>query len=210
MKKLIMLLLISAIHLSVSIPAVAQDDEYSLAVSWAADNGIITADSYGQFEAPDDAASRAQAAAMLSRLNDLDESENGIYYSDVLETDWFYKDVCSVSAAGLMTGDGNMFRPNDSITREEAVVLAGRAFELEFSYSEKNYFTDSADISDWAEAYVYTAANLGIVNGNEYGAFMPFEPIKRRDLLLILYRFSCIDDVAVIVDDDGSVWTPLY
>lgn len=210
MKKLIMLLLISAIHLSASIPASAQDDEYSLAVRWATDNGIITADSYGQFEAPDSAASRAQAAAMLCRLSDLDGSENGIYYRDVLETDWFYKDVCSVSAAGLMTGDGNIFRPNDSITREEAVVLAGRAFELDISYSGESSFTDSADISDWAEAYVYTASKLGIVNGNESGAFMPHEQIKRKDLLLILYRCSCIDNVGVIVDDDGSVWTPLY
>lgn len=209
--KIIKPLLIAAVCAAILAPAAAaQEDEYSLAVDWAAENGIITTDENGQLESPDSEASRAQAAAMLARLKCDGIAHGGIVYTDVSESDWFYSDVCAVSAAGLMTGDGEFFRPDDSITREEAVVLAGRAFELDATETSDTVFTDSDDISDWAKDYVYTAAGLGIVNGTDSGAFMPKASIKRRDLLLILYRCDRAVSVSAVVDDDGSVWTPLY
>ena len=211
MKKIIMLLLPAILSVSAIVsPALAQDDEFSLAVKWAADNRIISADENGGLEAPDNTATRAEAAAMLARMKGFEGAAGGISYIDVKESDWFYADVCSASAAGLMTGDGDTFRPYDNVTREEAVVIAGRAFGLETEDIVDTVFTDSAEISDWAEAYIFTAAELGIVNGSDTGEFMPREQIKRRDLLLILYRCSRINAAEVIIDDDGSVWTPLY
>lgn len=211
MKKIMMPLLTAMLSIAaLATEASAQNDEFSLAVNWAADNGIITAAENGGLEAPDNTATRAEAAAMLARMKGFEEAAGGISYIDVKESDWFYADVCSASAAGLMTGDGDNFRPYDSVTREEAVVIAGRAFGLETEYIDNTVFTDSAEISDWAEAYVFTSAELGIVNGSDTGAFMPREQIKRRDLLLILYRCSRVNAAEVIIDDDGSVWTPLY
>ena len=211
MKKLITLMIAALLQVVIFIPASAEEDnEFSLAVNWASENRIITPDPNGQFENPNDTASRAQAAAMLARLKGIKSHGDGIVYSDVAESDWYYYDVCAVSSAGIMTGDSGLFRPNDCITREEAVVLAGRAFDIDTDKQTDTVFSDGSGISDWAKDYVYSAAALGIVNGTESGDFLPHDEIKRSDLLLILYRCSNVSKTAVIKDDDGSIWTPLY
>ena len=76
------------------------------------------------------------------------------------------------------------FAPTANITREEAVVMLGRAFGLTES-GVSSGFSDSADISSWAVGFVNAMTARGFVNGNN-GAFNPGDDITRSQVVTIL------------------------
>ncbi len=57
---------------------------------------------------------------------------------------------------------------------------------------EKNDFRDSADIADWAEEYVNTAYNNGIINGLPDGRINPTGNASIEDALGMLYNASLL------------------
>ena len=79
------------------------------------------------------AVSREQAAKILCTLLDFMKIP---FETDTLKTftdadaisPWAAKHVARAASAGLLIGDGDTFRPQDSITREEAAVMLERIF----------------------------------------------------------------------------------
>ena len=178
-------------------------------LEWAVENNIIEGMDNNEL-APDGSVTRAQLAAMLTRYLDIETPQKAAIYSDVSENDWFYPYVASVSSAGIMTGDGNLWRPEDGVTREEAVTsfirLLGISEEYEASFADKN------DISDWARPYIDTAASNGII-ADSGDNFRPRDIITRGELADILYNgrsFAGYVDIDPVEDSDGSLWTPIY
>ena len=60
---------------------------------------------------------------MLSVNNEFTEN-----FADVPESAYYYNAVGSAKAAGIASGDGANFMPEDSITRQDLITLAYRAF----------------------------------------------------------------------------------
>ena len=52
------------------------------------------------------------------------------------------------------------------------------------------YYADRSEISDWASDYVYTAKQLGIMNGYEDGSFKPKSTATRGEAFVAVYRFK--------------------
>ncbi len=178
-------------------------------LEWAVENNIIEGMDNNEL-APDGSVTRAQLAAMLTRYLDIETPQKAAIYSDVSANDWFYPYVASVSSAGIMTGDGNLWRPEDGVTREEAVTSFIRL--LGISEKSDSSFTDKNDISDWARPYVDTAASNGIINDSGDN-FRPRDIITRGELADILYNgrsFAGYVDIDPVEDSDGSLWTPIY
>lgn len=75
--------------------------------------------------APDDYITRAEFVTMLVRIYGVTETESS--FSDVASGSWCESFVATAADRGWVQGDGDgTFRPNDSITRAEAVVIMNR------------------------------------------------------------------------------------
>ncbi|MBO2944357.1 pullulanase [Paenibacillus sp. F411] len=120
---------------------------------------------------------RAQFAAMLVRALGLEPVNTaGSTFKDVSRDAWYAADLQTAYQHGLVSGKGgNVFAPNDSITREEMAVMLVRAYTLqhEAPAAEKSGMKDQEHISHWAEKQVNQAAFLGLMQGHPGGAFEP-------------------------------------
>jgi len=100
--------------------------------------------------------------------------------------DWAKESVLTLSASGIISGDGNgNFRPDDSITREEFLKIVVTAFDINGD-GESNFEDVNKDA--WYSEYINKAVSAGIINGigdNKFGTGMY---ISREDMSVILYR----------------------
>lgn len=112
-----------------------------------------------------------------------------VAFSDVSESDWFYKGVSYVVENGMMNGVGeNQFAPNAPLTREMlAVVLYN--MEKQPESTGVNPFADvKADM--WYTAAIVWANANGIVAGYDDSTFGLGDSITREQLAAILYRYA--------------------
>lgn len=79
---------------------------------------------------------------------------------------------------GIINGmgeDNHYFKPNDSLTREQAATILGQFMrQVEMEYVKKTIiFRDEAVIPLWAKANVRTVSEAGIMVGDAEGFFNP-------------------------------------
>ena len=112
-----------------------------------------------------------------------------VAFSDVSESDWFYKGVSYVVENGMMNGVGeNQFAPNAPLTREMlAVVLYN--MEKQPESTGVNPFADVKADMWYTDAIVWANAN-GIVAGYDDSTFGLGDSITREQLAAILYRYA--------------------
>lgn len=99
-------------------------------------------------------------------------SEN---FADVPVGSYYYNAIGSAKAAGIANGSGDNFMPENTITRQDLITLAYRAF-LQRGYalpaedtSCLNTFGDNGDISDYARGAMAAMVNAGIIQGSNGG-----------------------------------------
>lgn len=161
----------------------AQDHWAEAAIEVWSGHGVVQGDN-GSFR-PNDSITRAEMAAILVRLLGLTETD-GTSFMDVAPDAWYADAIAKCAAAGIMKGDNGMARPNDPISRQEAMVMLGRALGIqEANRSEKTYL-DGELVSDWAAGYVNALTNRGIVDGVGGGRLAPLSEINRASVVTIL------------------------
>ncbi|GMK44165.1 hypothetical protein PghCCS26_12920 [Paenibacillus glycanilyticus] len=79
------------------------------------------------------------------------------------------------------------FRPDNTVTRAEFVVMLVKALQLPVS-SKEAAFTDGASIQEWAEDSIAIAVNAGMINGYADGTFRPDAAITRAEMAVIIAR----------------------
>ena len=100
---------------------------------------------------------------------------------------------------GLVMGyDDGTFRPNDPVTRQEAIVMIYRAAILagiELNVEDRaeaegllTRFIDGDEVSDWAKQEVASVLKLELVIGAN-GRLMPHKEITRAEQTVIVWRF---------------------
>jgi len=119
-------------------------------------------------------------------------SEVSGIFTDVPKESWFAQVVETASSLGLVNGIGNgEFRPDTNITREQLAVIAMRLYSYNTGYADfdvtENTFTDSNDISDWAQEAVDYMQSTGIMEGSG-GRFYPKRSTTRQEAAVVLYR----------------------
>ncbi|MDL2273899.1 S-layer homology domain-containing protein [Oscillospiraceae bacterium OttesenSCG-928-G22] len=151
--------------------------------AWAA-RGVLKG-SDGLFR-PNDPITRAELAAVLNRVIGYTAVTNTAF-ADVPSDAWYHGDVARLYAAGIMQGDGTgVMRPTANITREEAVVLIARAFNVEENAGNENPFPDASDISGWASFLVDGMKAKNYISGDTSGKFNPRTSITRAEVATIL------------------------
>jgi len=145
------------------------------------DIGIIKG-SNGEFR-PNDSITRGEMAVIIDRIMNY-QTKSSKNFTD-LGQDFYTDGILKATAAGVVQGYGTTVRPTDKITREEAVVMLGRALGLSESVTVSKTFSDSSKISSWAIGYVNVMANSGYINGSN-GSFYPKSNITRAEAITIL------------------------
>ena len=125
--------------------------------------GILEGYEDGTFR-PDASITRAEFATIASRFDKLEAGSKT--FSDVSASHWAYEAISSAAEKGWITGypDGT-FRPENAITRAEAVTLANAVLQRECDetfvaehLSEMLTFSDLSN-SHWAYDEIMEAAN---------------------------------------------------
>ncbi|WP_141506407.1 pullulanase [Paenibacillus luteus] len=164
----------------------------SAAIKSLAAKHIVTGLNDTQF-APQAQVTRAEFVAMLVRALGA-KAEGKANFSDVDADHWYSSYVATASKLGLVKGrSGSSFAPNDTITREEMVVMVMRAYEV--SKGKENVtaandagYADSSQISHWAIASIARASELELVQGIDGGSFMPKGKLTRAESAQVIYN----------------------
>jgi len=113
-------------------------------------------------------------------------------FSDVSATDPDYQYIKSAAEKGIITGTNGLFAPDKPLTRAEAVAILIRALGFESKAPTPGYrtaFHDDRKIPEWAKDSIYVAAEIGIVNGDEYNNFNPDRKLSRAEASALLVNF---------------------
>ena len=101
---------------------VAGDEYFAAALQALSEQGIVQGRADGSF-GPQDPVTRAQLAALLTRVLGLPPSAN-IPFVDLTSLHWSYGQVAALYWAGLVSGDGrNRFLPDEPVSRQQAATL---------------------------------------------------------------------------------------
>ena len=126
---------------------------------------------------PDKSITRAEFTALIVRTLGLDVVDYKNEFSDVKETDWFAQEIQTALENRIISKD-EMFRPNDTMTREEMTKVMVEALkkatgEEDLEKADLGQFKDAEEISGWAKEYVAEALHTGLIKGISEEEFSP-------------------------------------
>jgi len=159
-------------------------------ISVLASRGIIGGFPDGSFK-PNDQITRAQFAAIAAKALSVPTAGASASFRDVPARHWAANVISAVSSAGLVTGfpDGT-FRPEDKITRAQALVILAKALKgMSANASELNAYSDASEVPSWAQQSVSIAANGRIiVNYPEPSLIRPSDLATRGEVAGLMYQ----------------------
>lgn len=132
---------------------------------------------------------RAEAAMLIGKALGLEEVEK--FFSGYIDgvPDWAKGYIIATSDKEIFEGyPGNLFRPNNYITREEMTAVLIRAFEKKYEKEIELGFVDKTEIAKWAEEYVKSAVQNKVVDGYPDNTFKPKNNITRAEAFTIICK----------------------
>ena len=194
------------------IPATAFAAEYGDTEGHWAEGAIDRWSGYGVIEGmdglflPDGELTRAQLAAILTRLLNLPAATDA-GFSDVDSDEWYATYINSCAKAGIMLGSNGQARPNDTISRQESMVMIGRALGIQpVANPDLSGYADQSSVADWAAGYVAAMTEKGIVNGTTTTTVGGTDEINRGSMVTILDRaiLTVITEPGTVIAGDGE------
>ena len=161
----------------------------SEAVTFAAARELFSGTSETTFS-PDETMSRAMLATVLYRLEGQPEQTAASAYSDVSSDAWYADSVAWAVENGIASGYGDgQFGPNDSVTREQFVVMLWRYVGSPKASRRDLEFADADRVSDYAQEALCWAVENGVLNGNDSGQLVPGGTATRAEAAQMLKNF---------------------
>jgi len=144
---------------------------------------------------PEGTTTRAEFAALIVRALGLKaKGESG--FADVDSGEWYADEVAAAFEAGIVAGKGNgSFAPESSITREEMAAMLVRAYRYakgDEAKAASAAFQDADQVSDWARAYVESAAKWSLMTGIGNNTFAPMNLTTRDQTVQALYNLLTV------------------
>ncbi|MFC5649789.1 S-layer homology domain-containing protein [Paenibacillus solisilvae] len=150
-----------------------------------------------QFQ-PNKEVTRAEFTTIVVRALGLHANDQPAQFKDVHEKDWFYDAVSIAAAYGLVEGNtDNTFKPNQKLTREEAMIIIYKAMKLagmnlEISEQEisgkLSVFKDAGQFKPASRLAAALTVKFGIIQGYN-GYAMPGKTITRAETAAIIQLF---------------------
>ena len=150
--------------------------------------------------APERSMTRAEFVTLLIRAMALAEKGGSQKFVDVSSSDWFAPYVAAASSHQLVKGKtATEFKPQDAITRNEAVTICAREIRNKMGYQitaeeikeVMKIYTDFAAIPDWAAKEVACAYHSRLIGRSADGKFGGNRNLTRQegaDLIAELYQ----------------------
>ncbi|MBR3639118.1 MAG: S-layer homology domain-containing protein, partial [Clostridia bacterium] len=173
------------------------------AIAEAYESGLVKGKS-GTVFAPADNVTRAEVAAMLSRLDGTDVSKYGSYaaaFTDAAKGSWYREYVGWAAFSGILKGypDGTV-RPDARVTRAELSAMIKRYVDGTESdlpaEPQTGSFSDADTFDDWFSDAAEEMRVAGLIKGYENGAMLPSAPATRAEVAAVFVRLSHSLDVA--------------
>ncbi|WP_243391234.1 S-layer homology domain-containing protein [Paenibacillus sp. GM1FR] len=143
---------------------------------------------------PDRDITRAEFATILVRGLGLKLDTSNNVFSDVSTDVWYSRAINTAYDYQLLDGfkDGT-FRPDDKITREQAMNIMARAMaitglKVPSGSAGLQMYTDAADSSVWAYSGIAESVQAGIFSGRSDGKLAPKAYITRAEVAAIVSR----------------------
>jgi hypothetical protein len=163
---------------------------YEQAVTTLYQKGIVKGVSQTTF-GPDLNLTRAQFVTLLGNWLGWKDSGNlSLGFKDDIPT-YAQGAVKAAVAKGIVKGyPGNLFKPDQPLTRAEMTVMLYKALQDKGTTWKKSpikKFADDGSIPNWSREAVYTLSSNGIVSGDG-GSFKPDDSATRAESSALLYR----------------------
>ena len=172
---------------------VPQDHWAYTAIEYCYDNRIVTGVSESRFGLGNNI-QRCDFTLMLHRIAGSHAATVPANFSDVNPNDYFAAAVAWAAQTGVATGGGDStFGAKNSITREQAFTMLGRALPLigiplpAADPSVLDRFPDKTDIADYALNHAAALVSAGLVSGSGQG-INPKGTMSREEMAVLLYR----------------------
>ncbi|WP_037286204.1 S-layer homology domain-containing protein [Saccharibacillus sacchari] len=135
---------------------------------------------------PNHSITRAEFATILNRTFDIQTGNANTSLKDI-EGHWAKREIENLVATGIIKGYGDdRFKPNQTITREEMVVMLSRIVDLDHlaKDQDKGRFNDLK--GSYAASEVIAGAQAGIIQGNGTGKFYPKNGATRAEAVQVV------------------------
>jgi len=172
-----------------------QGHKNQAAIEALASREIVNGRDNGLFD-PDATVTRAEFAKMVTFCLGLPEKTNTVF-TDVSDSIWYAGPIASAYYYEITNGyTQTTFKPNGTISRQEAAVMVARASRLCGMDTELNEdeirnilaaFGDYRTVADWAQAAMAFCYDTGILDDSEFD-IGPTLAIKRCEVMEMLYR----------------------
>jgi len=158
---------------------------------------VIDGTGGGMFD-PDRDITRAEFAAVIVRGLGLKLEAGASPFSDVTPSDWYSSAIQTANAYHLISGfEGGQFRPNEKITREQAMAIIAKAMTLT-GLKEKlpvqsaeemlHSYADANDVSGWAQISIADCLQSGVVMGRSGMELSPKSYMTRAEVAIVVQR----------------------
>lgn len=160
---------------------------------------------------PDKSLTRAEAAAMISKILkdpiDMSKSYDFSMYTDVSAEEWYGNFIGFLSAKGIITGyTDKTFRPNEEVSRAELSTMLAKAEAL----NEESANSRLIDVADhWAAKYINAMSQKGYISGYPDGTFLPNKAVTRAETVTVINSMLKTAETAgsnAPTDMDASHW----
>lgn len=157
--------------------------------------GIISGISETEY-APANNIKRGDFILILTRMLSISDAfeEN---FTDVPTDSYYYNAIGSAKANGIASGDGVNFNPENSITRQDLITLAYRAFLTKGYITETedmtvlDAFADKESIEDYALSPMASMVKAGIIQGSD-GFVNPLGNATRAEVAVMCARLLAL------------------
>ena len=205
MKKIIKALLSLAVIAFGIVPAMAfpdvSDDYWAAAqINLLSEQGVIVGYPDGTFQ-PDNNVTRAEFAAMAIRALGQEHTKvaQPVNFTDIDENHWAYEDIQKAVYFDLISAgkEGELFRPEDSVSRAESMSVAVNALTTETISTEKakevleRMYIDANTIPEWFLIPAGKAEILGMIvvaPTAQKAALEANRPATRAEVAAILFK----------------------
>lgn len=136
---------------------------------------------------PDSDLTRADAAKMLYYVLKLDNAEKASDFNDVSRDHPAYQAISDLSAAKILNGySGNLFKPDNGLTRAEFCAILSRIMETPLSENVTDKFGDIEN--HWAAREISALTQLGFINGYSDNTFRPDKNLTRAEAVKLINK----------------------
>ncbi|MCL2198253.1 MAG: S-layer homology domain-containing protein, partial [Defluviitaleaceae bacterium] len=170
--------------------------EMQRAIRTLASQGIVSGASPTHF-APDQTVTRAQIAAMYTRMLGIYDPNSTVNFEDVQRGDWFSGSVGTAYRHRLMTGTSpTHFSPNMNTPRDQLTAISARVLRNRMRYRDpadpmallRTEFNDYEQLAGWSITDIALATRENLVIPRADGNFAPTGTMTRGEAALMLYR----------------------